>query len=387
MNVFSLFKNRHIKTVVLIEIGSASISGAYALIDEKNHPIIYYSNHAPIHLRHNTSLIDKVTDALQKITKDLLTNGAPTTAHRSGRSIYIDSIIVSIAAPWQETQIRKEQKNRHKPFRFTKLTMDEMVTHISKRVADGRVITNNLVISTSLNGYAVQHPFGISTKEAEVVVLESYIDKEMVTRVRQIIINTFHNNNIEITAFAPVIYAVLRIMYPNEQNMLILDISGEATDIVLIKDGILIDVVHTQRGLNMLRKSAYDAGIHAAEPSESFHTMEHTMLIDSKRNTKFTASIQQARALWLQDVIQALQTLNIKYVLPKNIFLLADDEAISFIKRQLDKEPSFQTLWLSTEPIPIITLSTRQFFTLVQYRGGAQNDTFISILALYATTH
>ncbi len=387
MNVFSLFKNRHTKTVVLIEIGSASISGAYILIDDRNHPIIYYSNHAPIRLRHSTSLINNVTDALKKITKDLLTNGAPTTAHRSGRSIYIDRIIVSIASPWQETQIRKEQKTRRKPFHFTRSTMDGMVTRISKRVANGRVITNNLVISTSLNGYFVQHPFGISTREAEVIVLGSYIDKEMVTRVTQIIRDTFHTENIEITAFAPVVYTVLRIVYPNEQNMLILDITGDATDIVLIKDGLLTDIVHTQRGLNMLRKSAYDAGIHASEPSESFHSMEHTILIDSKRNTKFTASIQQARALWLQDVIQALQTLNIKYVLPRNIFLLADDEAISFIKRQLDKEPAFQTLWLSTEPLPIITLSTRQFLTLVPHRGESQNNTFLSILALYATTH
>ncbi len=384
MYKFLLFGYQRRKIVVLIDIGSASISAAYADITENTNPIIYYSTRSSISLRDSMTKEDAVADALTKIIKDLLTIGAPIVRHTIKRTIHINKIIISIAAPWQEVSVQTQQKVEKKAFRFTKYVMDDMVAHISSHWAHGRVVTNSMVVSISLNGYPVTNPFNVKTKDAKIMVLNSYITKPLVERVNNIVEEAFHTDVLEITAFATIAYTVLRSLYPSERDMLIIDITGEATDIILSKNGILTDIAHTKRGLNVLRKNAQDAGIRSTKSSGSFHSIEHTLLIDKEHNTRFTARMQQARSLWLQDVAQALQTLNAKYALPKTVFLLSDEESVSFIKHQFDEEPVFQNIWLSSESLSIISLDTRRFSALVVYGKDANSDSFLSILTLYA---
>lgn len=370
--------------VVLIDVGSASISGAYAHTQKGSNSKLYYSTRAPISLRKDISQVDAVAKALTKVTKNLLTIGAPRVAHLTGRRIHIDRVIISIAAPWQDVRIQTRQKSEKKSFHFTKSVMDEMVMKIFAQNAHGRVITNGIVVSIMLNGYAVTNPFGVKTKEAKVVVLGSYIVKEISKCITDIVTQAFHTDSVEITAFAPIMYSVLRSLYPDKKNMLVIDITGEATDVVLIKDGLLKDIVHTNSGLNILRKSARDAGIRSAEPSESFHAIENAILLDKEHNARFTARMQQIHALWLQDIAQILQTLNAQYVLPKTIFFLVDEEAVSFIKRQFNEEPIFKKIWLSLDPLSIISLGAKQFTPFVTYDKKTRGDPFLSILALYA---
>ncbi len=379
-----MFGHRRKSTVVLIDVGSASISGAYACVEKDCHPTIYYSTHVPISLRDDLSPEDAVAQALTKITKDLLTIGAPIVSRYTNKEIHMDRIIISIAAPWQDVRIQTRQKTEKKPFRFTKTVMDDMVMKIFAKTAHGRIITNSMVVSIMLNGYVVTKPFGIKTKEAKMVVLGSYITKEIANCVTDIVTGAFHTDNIEITAFAPIAYSVLCSLYPDEKNMLIIDITGEMTDVVLIKNGLLVDITHTKRGLNVLRRSARDAGIRTTNSSESFHAIEHAVLIDKDHNAQFTARIQQARALWLQDIAHILQTLNARYVLPKVIFILVDEDAVLFIKRQFDEEPIFKKIWLSSDPLSVIPLDAKRFSSLVTYKKGSHDDPFLSILALYA---
>ncbi len=386
MHKFSLFGQQRKKIIVLIDIGSTSISAAYVGVDNASkdiRPIIYYSTRSLISLRDNITPAGAVADALTKATKDLLITGAPALARATNQTIYIDKIVISIAAPWQEVRVQTQQKIEKKSFRFTKSVMDDMVASVFSQLARGRVITNSMVVSISLNGYPVNNPFNVKTKEAKIVVLGSYVAKEIADCVTDIVTQAFHTDALEITAFAPIAYAVLRSLYPREQDILIIDITGEATDVVIAKNGVLTDIVNTKRGLNVLRKNAQDAGIRTTEPSESFYAIEHAVLIDKEHNARFTARMQQARALWLQDIAQILQALNARYVLPKNVFLLVDEEAVSFIKRQFDEAPIFKKIWLSNNPLSIISLDARHFSSLVTYGKGVCADPFLSILALY----
>lgn len=384
MHKFSLFGHRRKSIVVLIDVGSASISGAYACVEKGCHPTIYYSTHVPISLREDMSPEDAVAQALTKVTKDLITVGAPIVSRYTNKRIHMNRVILSIAAPWQDVSIQTCQKTEKKSFRFTKLVMDDMIMKAFAKTARGRIITNSMVVSIMLNGYVVTKPFGIKTKEVKMVVLGSYITKEITNSVTDIVTGAFHIDNVEITAFAPIVYSVLRSLYPDEKNMLIIDITGEMTDVVLIKNGMLTDITHTKRGLNVLRRSARDAGIRTVNSSESFYAIENAVLMDKEHNTQFTARIQQASALWFQDIAQILQALNVRYVLPKTIFILVDEDAVSFIKRQFDKEPVIKKIWLSSDPLSVMSLDAKRFSSLITYKKESRGDPFLSILALYA---
>ena len=383
MKFFPSFSFHKTQTVVLIDIGSASVSGAYARIDKTHNPILYYTARVPIRMRAKASA-DDMERALAELTKTLILRGAPALARAVGKG-NIDRILISIAAPWQETHTLPKRINNPAGFRFTRRMMDAMVKKITVP-PPGRTQTNKMVVATLLNGYEITDPFGKSAHSAEVIALSSSVTDEVARAVIATVRKTFHTDQIELTAFAPVAYVVLRDLFPKEDNFLVMDVTGEATDLALVRQGLLVEVESIPCGLNLLRLAAIEAGLDNRSPAKSLQTVDEVALIDMEHNSAFTSRMRSARDEWLNNLSKAFQALAVQYALPRMIFLLADEEALGFLKHVLNDESGLQKLWLSDQALPIFAIDPGQLAQHVMYRGTARGDTFLSLLALY-TTH
>ncbi|HQU07827.1 MAG: hypothetical protein B7X04_01085 [Parcubacteria group bacterium 21-54-25] len=381
MSLRSFFRQHAAESVVLIDIGSASISGAYARIDRAARPVLYYTARVPIRARSATTGAADMEHALSELATMLVIRGAPVMAHAVGKGT-IDKVLVSIAAPWQETRTRTERVHRPTPFRFTRRLMEDMVKKITLPLP-GYTQTNKMVVATLLNGYEVAEPFGKSAHTAEVIALSSSVVDAVAQTVTTIMRRTFHTDQVTLTAFVPVAYTVLRNLYPHEEDFLIMDVTGEATDLALIKQGLLVEVASVSSGLNTLRRAALAAGFSDSSSTESLRTVEEVALIDMEHNPKFTQRMRVARDEWIDKLSEAFQALTVKYALPRAIFLLAGEEALGFLKHVLDDESDLQRLWLSDDALPILALDPGQFARHVTYRDNARGDTFLSLLALY----
>ena len=386
MKFFPSFSFHKIQTVVLIDIGSASVSGAYARIDKIHNPVLHYTAQVPIRSRDKTGAADMkdMERALAELTKTLILRGAPVLARAIGKSS-IDRILISIAAPWQETHTRPERVNNPSGFRFTRRMMDDMVKKITVP-PPGRTQTNKMVVATLLNGYEVTDPFGKTAHSAEIIALSSSVTDEVAHAITAVVRKTFHTDKIELTAFAPVAYVVLRDLFPKEDNFLVMDVTGEATDLALVRQGLLVEVESISCGLNLLRRAAIEAGITTVSSAKSLQTVNEVALVDMEHNGTFTAHMRDARDEWLRNLSKAFQALAVQYALPRMIFLLADEEALGFLKQVLNDGPGLQKLWLSDQALPIFAIDPGQLAQHVTYRDDARGDTFLSLLALY-TAH
>ena len=361
-------------SVALVDITSSSVGGALAHISPASQPILYYVNREPIEQRDNEELSVAMLRTLEQVASKLIAEGAPVL-HQEIKSGSIDRVYVSVGTPWQATTVRTEHVNETKPFVFTKAFLTEAVRK-SSAVKEGYLLSGESVIATLLNGYEVVHPFGKKVTRAELIVLSSLIEKKIADAIESTLRNTYHTHALTLTAFAPIVYTAFRDLFPHEKDFLVVNVSGEATDVVFIKRSILVDVASEPHGLSELARTERKAGSITSGPTQA-------PLTDVVPSERFSHEIEGAKEAWLKELTTTLRDFATKNALPRTLFLLTEDSAREYIKNLLDSE-SLRSLWLTDEPLAIIPILPNQFGAFVKSRAEAGSDVSLSLLALFS---
>lgn len=367
-----LFRKPECRSVALIDIGSGSVGGAFVHLEPGTPPTIYYTARIPIEVREGETCEEAMPKALEMLGQVLVTNGGPILHMETG-SARIDSVFATVGAPWQDTKVLVASKEEAKPFTFTHTLMDDIAKQCVIQPG-GRTRCKNDVIATILNGYEVAHPFGKKAKRADLVVLSSSLEEKVAASIERTLRKSFHAHDITLAAFAPIAYAVIRDLFPHEQDFLIIDVEGEATDLAFVKRGLLADVACVPQGTNAL--------LEAISRGHTTITEGTTGVIDMGRNQRFAEMVGKMEEVWLSGITDALKEFSTRHALPRTLFLLSDDHALGFLERVLNTS-KMHSLWLSEDPLSIIPLSPKHIAQHVRTRGAASGDVFLAIMALY----
>jgi hypothetical protein len=265
-------------------------------------------------------------------------------------------------------------------FAFSHAVLKEALQKVAS-VPAGRVLAEETVIATLLNGYETNDPFGKRVNRADLVVLSSTLDGQAAEIVTRTLRSTYHTHAIRLTAFAPVAYAVFRDVYPHEKEYLILDVTGEASDLTLVKRGLLSGIVSTTHGLADMLRAADRAPLQVSAPAEALVPSTEVPL-GPAGDPRALSRIEAAKADWLAGLKDALSSLAKGQALPRTLFLLAPEGSSDFLKSVLDGGP-FRSLWLSDEPLTVIPVLPEHFAPYVQTRGEATGDSVLAMLALF----
>ena len=367
-----LFKKPEQRSVALIDIGSASVGGAYAHFETLTAPTIYYTARVPIEVREGETCETGMLRALEVLGHLLVNHGAPVLREVTGNG-RIDSVVAAVAAPWQETKIIVGSKQSEKPFTFTKGMLDEIAGTCAIDTGT-RARCQNSIVATILNGYDVAEPFGKRAKRADLVILSSSLEEKVARDIEQTLRKLFHAHDVSLTAFAPLSYAVIRDMFPHEKDFLIIDVEGEATDLAFVKRGLLTDIASVPQGTNAL--------VSAISRGHTTITEGTTGVIDMGRNLRFADMVGKMEEAWLCGIEEALKKFAARHALPRTVFLLTEDETRGFLERIINA-PKLHSLWLSDEPLSVIPLTPAHIAQYVQTRGAAEGDLFLAMMALY----
>lgn len=370
MGLFSFAKTKG-HSVALIDIGSASVGGAYVYFADGTKPIIYYTTRVDIEQREGEDIRESMLRSLAFLEKLLIEIGAPAL-HRETGSGHIESVLVSVAAPWQETTVTTKHIQRTKPFTFTHSLLAE-VSADATRPAPGRIESGRSVIATMLNGYETSNPFGKHVKRADIILLSSTLEKEVAESIEQSLRRAFHTHEITLTAFAPAAYAVFRDLYPHQKDFVVLDVSGAATDAAFVKRGCLTGVRSIPHGLRDLTQTVSGKTEQLAGSSA---------LLDPARNSELGKQADEAQRTWLKSLREMIGGFAADRALPRMVFLLVDDNARDYLKRILEQS-DLRTLWLSDDPMNIVSVTPAHLAANVKTRGMGEGDLFLAILALY----
>lgn len=323
---------------MFIDISAGSVAGAYAHYKKGEAPSLLYTRRLPIEIREEEPHEKAMLRALEVLGSALIREGAPVLARATG-SGRADTILVSVDSPWQETKIRTEYFERKTPFLFTK-SMVEAALKRTSLTTKGKILADESIIGSILNGYETHKPYGKKVHRASIVILTSLIDEKISNDIAKILRGIFHTEDILSIAGSSLRYQAMCTAFPHERDILILDAIGQLISVSLVHNDLLVAVV---------------------EMSGAVSTD-----IDS----------------WIQNVMDKFTELAKKHPLPRTIFLLAQEQDYSSFEQALNSA-KFSELWLSDNPPKIVPVRSGHISGLIKQTATSHPDIPLLLMTLY----
>ncbi len=340
MNFLSnFFHSKQAESVLFIDISAGSVAGAYVHYKKEELPALLYTRRLPIDAREGEPQERAMQRALEILGSFLIREGAPALVRYAGRGS-VDTILVSVDAPWQKTDVHTERFERKDPFVFTRAMVDAALEKTSV-VPPGKLLADESIIGTILNGYEMRRPYGKKVHRASVLVLTSFIDEKISKSIVTTLKSLFHTKNILSIAGSSLRYQAMRSIFPHERNVLVLDIIGPLISIALVRKDLLVAVTEVTD-------------------------------IDIRNDT----------GAWLKKVVDEFVKLAEKYPLPRTIFLLAQEPEISSLGQALDAA-KLGGLWLSDNPPKVTPVLASHLVGSVRQITTTSPDLPLLLMTLY----
>ncbi len=334
------FKKAEAESVLLVDIGAGSVGAAYAHFPLRAPPTIAYAKRLSIEPKAHEDRETAMSRTLSTLCESLVREGAPALARVAGHG-RVEAILVSISAPWQSTVLRHEKFEDTKPFTFTRKMLSDGVDQAGL-APKGKLLVDESIVGTMLNGYETHEPFGKQTTRAQVIMLASLIDEHAARSIALALRTTFHTERILSIAGSSLRYQAVRSIFPHEKNAFILDTTGPEIAISLIRRGLLVSVTELPDG-------------------------------------------QAGTPEWVAEVRKAFGDFASRYPLPRVIFVLVEDEKLEPVKAALaDKEIS--KMWLTEDPPKLVPIQLPQLPPMKQ-TSETPPDTILQLMALYWKEH
>lgn len=332
----NLFAKKKSESVMLIDIGAESVAGAYLYYKENQKPNLLYTYRLPIENRKEELNEMAMFRALKMLCDIAIKEGSPMLLRSTG-SGRIDNILVSIDSPWQETSVRTEHFKKRDTFVFTRSMVDNVLKQI-EAVSDKKVITDQSIIGTILNGYETHRPYGKRVHRASVIVLTSHIEKRVADGIITVVRSSYHTKNITPIADSSMKYQAMCHAFPHDRDMLILDAIGPITTISLVRKGLFVRIVEV--------------------------------------------SVPTGSSALVDGVMTEFSKLAEKYPLPRAIFLLAQGHDAVPLQKRLSKA-KLEELWLTDNPPTIVSVLSSTIATSINQTTTASLDLPLLLMALY----
>ena len=333
-----LFKKNNAESVALIEVGPDSIAGGFLYTKDGHPPLLVYANRSPIAPTEGEDRIGAVARTLSVLGEGLIRDGAPLLMRAAG-SGRIDTVLVSVKAPWQETRVRSEKIERTEPFQFTRTLLNTALAK-SAETPPGRLLADEIVVGTILDGYETRASLGKRASRVSILILSSFIDQPLSEAIAANLRKLFHTESIRFVAAAALRYEALRALFPHEEDYLMVDVAGDAIVTALVRRGLLSAVEHA------------------------------------------VSATPQEKDGWLTALKATLEAITKRYPLPRKFFLITGEAERASFKEKIELAP-FTSLRLSEEPPMVISVAPAQFPEQVTLGDAVPADLGLELMATF----
>ena len=251
-----LKRTKTTQPVVIFDIGSASIGGAVVFFD-KEVPHISYCTRIQLPFQEKADekrLLPQVEEVLAQVADEVQKNGLQP---KDGQSIVPQEIVCIFSSLWSNTQATSASFEHKKSFVVTDRIMDNLLAQIhksNKEEKKGTVkIIEEIIINSVLNGYPTHSPLGKKAQHINVTFLESTITEALYSKIHDVINKVFSPDiPLLLRSFTLASFSVTRDMFEDIRDFLLVDVTGEVTEISVVHDSTLEDTLSFPYGRNTI---------------------------------------------------------------------------------------------------------------------------------------
>lgn len=383
-----LFTQKKERIVAIFDIGSGSVGGAIVSIPIEGNsiPVIIKS------VRNDIKFHKGFDSSFDSFMKDMSSALNETAISLYDKKIGApDEINCVLASPWYLSETRTIKLTRDKSFTFTKRLATDL---IQKEVNDLTEIYKNKygildsspevieqhTMGVSLNGYAIEDPLGRKCKNLELNMVISLAPKLCLDRIRETLSKTYHHTDVRFSSFTLATYLAVRDKYVTPDSYLLLDISGEITDVGIVTKGVLKAVLSFPFGKKTFFKyMCTKLEIELRDAKELFKLYSEGHL-SGEFKEKVIPLFKSIENSWGEAFGQCISTLPRTLVLPGTVFLTADNDIKNWFADVLRNEQYIQSM-VSSHKCNVITLDGPEFLHMCDIKDGAC-DPFLMIEAI-----
>ena len=389
MGLFSAQKDSD--CMLIFDIGSGSVGGAILLASATHTPSLLYSFRSEIPLHSNTTGRRLLSHMLRSLSEVVLavTEEGFKVAGFGANPPRITEVFISLSAPWIISKTSFLSLHNEKPELLTPAVFTTLLEHSrAERIPQEPGMQNCIeieqkLIKAVLNGYETAVPYGKKASDVDFAVFGSFSVARITEQIAETISRHIHAKHSSFHSFSMIAFAVLRELYPKEESFLIVDISGEQTEISIVKNRILVEMMtfpSAKNHLLRLLERGSSVPFSGTTTMLKLHTENGSM---GPMAEKIARSIEQAKKEWLGKFSEALSTFSTEVFLPHRVFLTADDD-VSPIFAQAIHEGSFSRFAMSAALFDVTELRNDPLASLVSWSPAQAPDVFISLIAAVA---
>ncbi|MDP2705448.1 MAG: hypothetical protein U1D31_00240 [Patescibacteria group bacterium] len=376
---------------IIFDIGSASINASIVIFSETHLPHVVYSlrlglpiTEHPDSDRMLTSIVSLIKDALAQLEKE----GIPLlhSYHLSGKAIR--HIHCVLASPWYVSQTKTLEVERKSPIVISEDFISEITGKEEKAFEDSIahsayadtfdknvVLAEQKVIHIKLNGYETKNPYGKKSSHISFSFFSSLVSKKVTEKITEVISSSFDKDKIKFHSFCLASFGAFTELFSEVKDFLMMDITGEVTDVSLVRGGIILETASFPSGRNFLARRIMKKMNTNAEVALSYLSLYANKTAEPALAVKVEQVIKEVEEEWviyLNEVAKDLAGQG--NVLPRKVFLTVDDDVapvfLSYLKR-------------SAYPLDTLPLNEKQTSHIVAMEKGMKADPFIALEAVY----
>ncbi|MFA6338873.1 MAG: cell division protein FtsA [Candidatus Paceibacterota bacterium] len=334
----SLFKKIDYEIVLIFDIGSGSVEGSIVKLVKNALPEILYSYRADLPFR-KTRNAEKLTllifQELKSVAAHLSKEGLkhPNFTKLENKKIVKSFLVFS--SPWTLNKTKIVTISNKKEFLVDSNLVDKTIENEEKNIfesfpeyeSESLQIIEKKAVSILLNGYETTLPYGQKTNEITMTLVFSLITRSLAEKCEEITKKYFPFTPSEILSFSMVSFTTLRDMFPEERNFMLLDIGSEVTEITIVRNNAINEVISFPSGKNLLIRNVISKMKIEHEMALSLLNTwleKHTDHISSK---KVSDIISDTEKEWISSFQKAVLSDENKFSIPQTIFITADSNS------------------------------------------------------------
>jgi len=376
--------------IAVFDIGSASVGGAFVLLETGKPPQVVFTTRIAIPFQKELNF-QRFFMAMQKTLEDVF-----IAMKKAGGEVAIDHAFCVLASPWYASQTRLVRYRPEKvPFVVSEKLVQELIEREVAAFRNSRLFASSRIdnalpeimesknIQMKLNGYETKKPYGQRADELRIALYLSMIPPNILSSIEDAIVKFWNTRHVHLNSFSYIAYDIIRDLFPLESTFLFLDISGELTDVSLVKDGVLTESISFPVGKNMLIRAIMHGKKAPAEIAQSDLSLFLRDSLSGEHSGKVGEFIDAAKQEWLSFFEDGLSKFAEDFPIPPLVFYTGDEDIAPWYKDRI-LEARFSTFTIQEGEFTVRFLGSDVFTEHLTIPEPSFRDPFIALPSMYA---
>jgi hypothetical protein len=238
------------------------------------------------------------------------------------------------------------------------------------------------ILDIELNRYHTKDPLGKITNDLGITLFVSSAPIELTDSIKSIKERGFGETTGNFASFTFSFFNVVRDIWHEKHHFILLDVSGEVTDLSVVKDGKLLETSSFPCGVNtVVRLIASRFNLKMGE-SESLLNAYYNHHLSSSERARVSLTLHDAQKQWLSFFSKELEEISPQILLPRDVFLTVDEPYTAWFKDIIESE-KLHPITPTGKSFSVVALNETILAPHCVFNKGISKDPFLAIESIF----